>query len=121
MGELKIIGAQRVKALIDVLHGQRNAEISKCVRASRTTVLEKLEESYPGITAATEFVKQVYGSTPYDNNGSPYDKVETELNREYERQCKEIREKYEKKETELWLCETLEQAKAIVYGTPTEN
>lgn len=139
MANLKIIGAARVKALIAMLQTKRDEEI-KAVRATQQsqqvaqllamrevgaeeefvrihTTLETLALLSEEMAAKTGMRYKVNMSV--DSYQAPaYIKYNAALarhkNGDIEKKVAQIKADYATKENLLWLCETLEEAKAIV-------
>ncbi|MFD1453260.1 hypothetical protein [Oceanobacillus sojae] len=138
MSQLKILGAQRVKALTGFLEEQKEAEMA----SARKGILDYDEaqrivnEEY-GISEAYEeyeALKERMGELSAELEDKIGHKVRVELSRTYGTSksteyvdrirrvregnlteiLKEIESKYADKERRLWLCETLEEAKEIV-------
>lgn len=135
MAELKILGAQRVKALQERLEEKKKAEIAE-VQATLPTEddIKKMVDDEFGVTElrqqlakAKEEVSRIeYAinekTSEYEDYYSKRQKSAWYLRRQELKQQKvdsvieAIGAKYKQKSTDLWLCETLEQAKAIVDG-----
>ena len=139
MSSLKIIGAARVKALIVMLNTQRDAEIA-AVRAAQPKADEAQLLAMKEVGAEREFAaaKDVIGelimlsealavktglrykvSMSVDSYQShSYIKYNASLARHkhggIDATIAKIKAEYAAKEQRLWLCETLEEAKAIV-------
>lgn len=139
MSNLKILGAARVKALIAMLHTQRDAEIAK-VRATAMSQSEAKVETFK-ILGATEEYEKVAGLLIELRDASEalglktgirykatlsIDSYQASAYLAYNRTMArlttggidativKIKAEYAAKEQRLWLCETLEEAKAIV-------
>lgn len=139
MANLKIIGAARVKALIAMLQTKRDEEI-KAVRATQVShqkaqVLAirevgaeheyaQLQELIEDLTILSEALVAKTGmryktNLSIDSYQAPaYIKYNKAIQRiqsgDIEAQVAKIKADYAAKENLLWLCETLEEAKAIV-------
>lgn len=120
MGKLSILGAQRVKALQEILEGQKKAELALVAPhyPTRAETLAALEGAFPGITAAHDLVKSVFGEEPSSSyrNVCAHNTTQKSLSNDRQVERTAISEKYDDKARSLWLCETLEEAKDIVYG-----
>ena len=137
MGQLKVLGAQRIKALTEMLNEKRQEEIRE-VEKRRIGMSEALlkiaEQDGLGDTIAElrEISKRYmqlqnelkdYGVEPFNGiSVNPY-RDTTNKNQERARvladagtteEIAEIKARYKRKEQSLWLCETLEEAKEIV-------
>ena len=136
MGKLSILGAHRVKALIDILK-EKQTEEEATLQLPTADDVRRIAEREFGILEMREQLEEmnriahqlakkletVTGFTmnaslslySYRNNVTDFNKRWTELKKELiEQPRKEIKEKYKEKENRLWLCETLEEAKKIV-------
>jgi hypothetical protein len=109
MGKLNVLGAQRVKALIEILKGKMKEELDALPNPYNHQVQEKIKANI-----------NVCGYT-YDEIYSLKEKADklftdalNEIRKESDEQRKQIQNKYKDKENKLWLCETLEEAKEIV-------
>ena len=138
MSNLKILGAQRIKALTLMLEEKEKQKINE-VRKQLPTAKEA-EQIVDEEFGATEIRKQIRiaeqkllelskqlesktGQTKTISNGysynsatwSSYSKRKSEIQKgNLESQIKEIQKEFADKKNLLWLCETLEEAKAIV-------
>lgn len=138
MPQLKILGAQRVKALINMLNEQERQKLAELKKQQPTPEdAQRMADQQFGVTEIREELKKLearieelsselsakigqtvsvkynyrWGSDEYRR----YSKVKDEIERgEYEKKAEEIRKEFKEKEQRLWLCETLEEAKAIV-------
>ncbi|AMQ66715.1 hypothetical protein FDG96_gp56 [Bacillus phage Mgbh1] len=138
MAKLSILGAQRVKALIEILNEKKEEEM-KQVRDSLPSMsevkrladekmgishlsseLELLKGQMEKLSAKLNDAKGVEIRVRIDTNWrhpkyEEYTKVEEEIRRELiDSKLQEVERKYKDKENRLWLCETLEEAKEIV-------
>lgn len=139
MGKLSVLGAQRVKALIEVLNDKEREEIRKLnaqmlsEEGAEKIVREELgaSELYKEIDEIEKRIKEVSAELEaktgyYVSISVGYQSWKNEPYREYTRRLNEVRgngvdkqieqlkKEYRAKEQMLWLCETLEEAKAIV-------
>jgi uncharacterized protein YoxC len=137
MSNFKILGAQRVKALTEMLNGQMAqaiAEIQKeqLKRELAEDIVNKnlgINEQFDEIKALTariselsEIVRLKTGCYYSVNRNSQYTpekvKYDTMVNKAQVGDTKEriakVTADFKRKEQRLWLCETLEEAKAIV-------
>jgi chromosome segregation ATPase len=138
MGKLNVLGAQRVKALIEVLHDKEKEaiaalnELKPSTEEVNTAVyeefgvtgikqeireiknrLEQLSEELESKTGQTVSLSENYSY--YNQNYKRYDKRRKEVrDGEIDKKIVELKQEFRKKEQQLWLCETLEEAKAIV-------
>lgn len=134
MGKLTVLGAARVEALIAMLQDEKKREIKALGVPTRMQVEEqvKLEmdvdvfesemrkhialanEAADAIRARTGFSYKVslnnYGGQNHDFKKRVDELVAAKITGP----TAEIEAKYRRKEQQLWLCETLEEAKAIV-------
>jgi CO dehydrogenase/acetyl-CoA synthase delta subunit len=137
MSNFKILGAQRVKALTEMLNEQMSqaiAEIQKeqIKREIAEDIVNKnlgINEQFDEIKALTariselsEIVRLQTGIYHAVNRNSQYTpekvKYDTMVNKVQLGDTKEriakVTAEFKRKEQRLWLCETLEEAKAIV-------
>jgi len=138
MGKLAILGAQRVKALAEMLKEQRDRKLVELNKQKPTRKeAEKEADKTFGVLELTEEVDKLTEklrdiSAPLENKtgrsiavdyrniyrGSALSKYNDEVNRimdaGVEGDVGVVKEEYRKKEQMLWLCETLEDAKKIV-------
>lgn len=137
MGQLKVLGAQRIKALTEMLDEKKKAEIRE-VEKRRIGISEALikvaeqdglghkimelkevtarakelqEELAPyGIERSATISINQYGI----RNSKVLDRATTLADDGAAEEIAEIKASYKRKEQSLWLCETLEEAKEIV-------
>jgi aldehyde:ferredoxin oxidoreductase len=137
MSNFKILGAQRVKALTEMLKEQESAAISEILKEQLShDNAEKLVNAQLGVQEFVDEIKTLkkrilelsdeiqaktgyYYSVNKNSNYSPTRNKYTELvektkKGDTEKRVTKIKEEFRKKEQRLWLCETLEEAKAIV-------
>lgn len=138
MAELKILGAQRVKALTDVLNAKEKEarqhlsdslpsyDDIKRIVDDEFGLTEKRTEFKAAFDRAKKLLEELNQVTGADysisersgwasRESSAYKQRVNELNTELRIQPLEaLKQDFEAKRTKLWLCETLEQAKAIV-------
>lgn len=138
MAQLNILGAQRVKALIAMLKEKEQQEILTAQRAQVshdeasiivheqmgiTEPIEEIEQMKERIDELNKVFRNTVGMYYTLNKNYSYNSLESSryLNRikeiqqgDTQQQIKEIQRVYKHKEQQLWLCETLEDAKAIV-------
>ena len=139
MSSLKIIGAARVKALIAMLNTQRDSEIAKVkatamsqseakVETMKLLGAEKEYEKVAGLIIELAAASEELGAKTglrYKANlsidsyqASAYLKYNRTMSRlqtgGIDATIAKIKAEYAAKEQRLWLCETLEEAKAIV-------
>jgi hypothetical protein len=137
MSNFKILGAQRVKALTAMLKEQETAAIAEITKGQLS--LEKAQEKVNtdlGVHAYVEEIKALktrlkelsdlvqaktgryfnvsenYSYGPLNNEYN--DRVNKVKKGDTEKRIKEVQAEFRSKEQRLWLCETLEEAKAIV-------
>jgi hypothetical protein len=136
MAELKIIGVKRVEALLAVLDQKEKDAISALVipsmaeikaqvdaefgltelRAKEDALLGQLNETLIALNEATGSSRTITTSESYRNSrrtdyGSRVDALERELRQS---PIDDVKAAFKAKRTQLWLCETLEDAKAVV-------
>jgi hypothetical protein len=138
MSNLKILGAQRVKALIEMLKEKEKEAIAtvKATAPTESAVKAQVDEQLGLTKLRADFEKTVQklrkiSDEIYEKTGQTasirYDHSYGKVYREYERllvaarggseiseKVAAIQKEYRQKEQQLWLCETLEEAKAIV-------
>ncbi|PGA34012.1 hypothetical protein [Bacillus wiedmannii] len=135
MGKLSVLGAQRVKALTEMLNEKLREELSKVDTPSEMELqsmvnkefgIDDLYSEYENhIEQAREAIKKLNDITGKNisisesnygrNNTTDYSKRLSELRQEFiDKPRQQLRDEYKRKEQMLWLCETLEEAKAIV-------
>lgn len=135
MGKLSILGAQRVKALTEILEEKEKqvireldvptlSEIDRMVD-SEFDILELREEFEQTLNKTRELARKLSEITgkqidinqhTYGRSSSTdYVKRKLELTSELkDKKVEEVRQEFKNKRQQLWLCETLEEAKAIV-------
>lgn len=137
MSNFKILGAQRVKALTEMLKEQEATAIA-AVKASGVSsdVAETIVAKELGIEKQLNEISELrerleilnneiepaigrrYSMSSRNNYGTAYDKFNARLREvrdgDSEEKIAAIKSEYKRKEQQLWLCETLEEAKAIV-------
>lgn len=135
MGKLSILGAQRVKALTEILNEKEQAELREIDVPSYEDIVKKVDQEF-GILQQKERlqelvkeanqlgrdIKQITGTdfsvytreySNYSSNG--YSERIDELKKELiVKEQQKVKDKYKTKRQMLWLCETLEEAKEIV-------
>lgn len=148
MGKLNILGAQRVKALIEILQEKKAAEIAEMSASlpTRDKIKKDLELENGVALLRTELdkiivqgnkiaekINDITGEGRYLSQGASYSYKQDNLEKEYRKAIDEVYEgrtkskldeidkKYKKKEQSLWLCESLEEAKEIVGIKETEE
>lgn len=138
MTQLKLLGAQRIKALTAMLEDKRKAEVREVEKSTVNREVAKLkvareygiEDKFIELNALKERVHELNKElSPYGYNfelrtsQSTYQKpladefakaVTKEMFGDRDERIAEINARYKQKEQQLWLCETLEEAKAIV-------
>lgn len=135
MAQLSILGAQRIKALSEMLEVKYKeelkvlqTELSSTVIKSRadesfnlTELREKANDLKDELQMVIDEINLVTGErvsisySHYSSNSStPYQQKVRELSKELTRKTNELRASYDDKKNRLWLCETLEEAKQIV-------
>lgn len=138
MGELKLLGAQRIKALTNMLNEQEQAELnsvkivrpthlSSVIYADDKTGMGDLRMVYDeALKKAQYYAKQMQEATGvrYEIRAQNYGvshTATTDWGLQYNDHQRgnidehyQIKKKYTEKRNALWLCETLEEAKAIV-------
>jgi hypothetical protein len=139
MAELKILGVKRVEALLSVLVEKEKQEKFALPLPSPEEITRMVDVEFgiaddkARVTAlvdeANEIIarlNEVTGSGDYaqishsyrrqrDIDGEAYKKRINELTEQLRKKpLEDISKTYEQKRTQLWMCETLEQAKAIV-------
>lgn len=136
MAELKILGEKRVKALLEVLDAKlrgrkaalnlpteddlkRIADAEFGISDKREEVevlkdrLKSICEELNDVTGEVEYVTTSYSHRR--NAGTTYRQRLDELRKSLQKDPVDTLEReFAEKRTQLWLCETLEQAKAIV-------
>lgn len=135
MGKLSLLGAQRVKALEDILDVKMKAELatveaidpidSKRQALEEFGLLEDYRKAQEHVQAASELLQKVNSITgdgdyatlstsrKYSSR-TPYSKRLHAIENEYKAKKDAIKAEFTRKKQMLWLCETLEEAKAIV-------
>jgi hypothetical protein len=136
MAELRILGARRVEALQEVLEGKKKAAISALVIPSSSEIRAKVDAEYKvtaargkvatlkaQLDAAITDLNAITGEGNHATLATSYRyETKTSYDARYDELVEQLRTKpiaeleaeYNAKKTQLWLCETLEQAKAIV-------
>ncbi|MBS4195371.1 hypothetical protein [Lederbergia citri] len=137
MSNLKILGAQRVKALTAILEKQRDDKIKEARKKALTLetreemarkhfkvngIYSKIMEKKAEIEALSEEYRAKTGyyftvNRNYDYRNPEWDKFNTfanKINDPVDEEIAKIKQEYAEKANSLWLCETLEEAKAIV-------
>jgi len=136
MGKLSVLGAQRVKSLIEILNAKRDKEIhdytsslptkeeiQKTIQIQYEPLIaekkQKCEELVVKLLDTANELKELDGTyyiiNRYVNTNTSI--IHQLINKEFnERQIhiNQIKAAYKYKEQMLWLCETLEEAKQIV-------
>jgi hypothetical protein len=135
MGKLSILGAQRVKALTEILDEKEKqtirgldtptrSEIERMVdiefsinnvQAELNATVEKAKQLAKEINSVTgknnEIEIRNWGRNNLTDYSSRVDELTSELK---DSKVAEVRQFFNSKRQSLWLCETLEEAKAIV-------
>lgn len=135
MGKLSVLGAQRVKALSEILQEKLRVEIGNLDIPTFTDIEKQVDKEFGIDSLSKEFeetlakarklakeMNKVTGanlsiseSNYGRSNNSDYSKRKQELTMELrDKPISEIRAEYKHKEQMLWLCETLEEAKQLV-------
>lgn len=136
MANLKILGAQRIKALTEILNEKEALAIKSLDLPTVAEIKEKVDAEF-GLGGKRESIDKLIAEAnrianemnsvtdakitvilrEQSNYGDPtaYDKRKKELKKELiDDKIAEVRAEFKRKEQSLWLCETLEEAKAIV-------
>lgn len=134
MADLKVLGAQRIKALTEVLNDQKSKAIAalKSTLPTREDVQARVDDEFgieslrvrleileDEVQSIKDEIDAVTGEFTYSTRRSEkaYNKRKVELTADViEKPIKAIEAAYDEKARSLWLCETLEEAKKIVYG-----
>jgi hypothetical protein len=135
MGKLSILGAQRVKALTEILDEKEKqtirdldtptrSEIEKMVdiefgindmQAELKDTIKKAQQLAKEINRVTGKNNEIETRSWSRNNSSDYYNRVNELTAElHGSKVAEVRQFFKSKRQSLWLCKTLEEAKAIV-------
>lgn len=139
MAELKIIGVRRVEALLNVLNTKEKEAIASLVIPSYSDInatvdaefgisdkqarvdelLTEANELLAEINTVTGDGLEVKKSSNYrrqrETDGDAYRKRVKELEEQLRNKpIADVKAAFEAKRTQLWMCETLEDAKAIV-------
>lgn len=137
MGKLSILGAQRVKALTEMIeerekqviaelktHMPKYEELKKQVneefgieeKAKRVNELEfELRNLLSEMQEVTGEKKEVRIQLQYSNTGNTaWSKRYIELQNEQQKAIQSVQREFADKKRKLWLCETLEEAKELV-------
>jgi hypothetical protein len=138
MGELKILGEKRVKALLSVLDAQEKERTSTVKIPSMEDIKLQVDEEFGLVgkraklkvlineaNALCAEINEVTGGGLYittnsnssyvKSTGAEYKSRQSGLTSELqEKPLAAVKAEFAAKRTQLWLCETLEQAKAIV-------
>jgi len=138
MGKLSILGAQRIKALSEMLDEVEIQQTSELRRSQKTSkelkdiideeyglkelrakeeLLElQLREVLHSINHTTGESEYISINTGYSNHKSNtgWKKRYNELQDEQTKDINELKRQFDTKKRSLWLCETLEEAKIIV-------
>ena len=137
MANLKILGAQRVKALTEMLKEQESAVIAEITKEQLTLEkarekvnielgiqghVEEIEEIKIRLKELSDLVQAKTGRYYHVNEDYSYGPLNNEYNDrvnkmkkgDSEKRIESVRAEFKRKEQRLWLCETLEEAKAIV-------
>jgi hypothetical protein len=138
MSNFKILGAQRVKALTEMLKEQEAVAIAEINKGKKTRSqaedivhaelgvkeyfdeikamearIEKLSELIEPKTAYRFSINR--NSRSYGNSYTVYNANVTKvMESDTKKRIAEVQAEFKRKEQRLWLCETLEEAKAIV-------
>jgi hypothetical protein len=137
MSNFKILGAQRVKALTEMLKEQEKAAIAEITKDLLThekaqekvntdlgvqgyveeinalkTRIKELSDLVQAKTGRYFNVSENYAYGPLNNEYN--DRVNKVKKGDSEKRIKQVQAEFRRKEQRLWLCETLEEAKAIV-------
>jgi len=146
LANMNLPGVRRIEALIAVLKQKEKEEIAQVsatlptrgnieavvdvefgiasVREESAALIEKANEALRklnGITNEGKFIKTEYSYRYRDEGKSDYERRVDELLAEKRGNVlEEVKRKYAEKESALWLVESIEQAKAIVYGEQPE-
>jgi hypothetical protein len=137
MSNFKILGAQRVKALTEMLKEQEAAAIAEITKEQLSRenaevvvnedfgvreVVEEIEvlksrllELSGVLSDKTGYYYSVNRNSHYTDKHKKYlSSVSKAQKGDTEKRIKGIQAEFKRKEQRLWLCETLEEAKAIV-------
>lgn len=113
LANMNLPGVRRIEALIAVLKTKEKEEIAKltAILPNFSDIEAMVDEEF-GITEIRVQLKKAVESA-----SAAIDKREKALLKELiETPQNEVRRKYAEKESALWLVESIEEAKAIVYG-----
>lgn len=138
VGKLNILGNKRVEEFIKILKERQSQEIKSLNLPSEKDIIEMVDKEFgiaelrkELVTLEQEFIKRIgfkgnkYGSRlgrlseykPDCWEDSLYAKRVEELTEQLiDKPKKEVEKKYKEKIERLWFCETLEEAKEVVYG-----
>lgn len=140
MGKLNVLGAQRVKALTEILQEKRAQELRDLKLPTETSLIIQVDEEFgfdkkkqafnKALEKARTLLKDLneskgenkvlqvesqYGRYELSSESKAYKQRIQELKNEaIELPKRAVADKYKSKEQQLWLCETLEEAKDIV-------
>jgi hypothetical protein len=137
MANLKILGAQRVKALTEMLKEKEASLIAQILKEqlSHTDAekhvnkdlgvqkfVDEVTDLEKRILELSELIQAKTGAYYSVNRNSSYNPVRSKYNElvekarkgDTEKRIAQIKAEFKSKEQRLWLCETLEEAKAIV-------
>lgn len=120
MGELKILGAQRVKALQKILEGKEKEALNALPKLSDKEASEYADiqligeeniKEYNRLTEQLAPLQKLVNSTRHKTEW--YNKRNEYLKPNNEKRI-EVKKEFDDKKNSLWLCETMEEAKEIV-------
>ncbi|KQL18825.1 hypothetical protein [Cytobacillus solani] len=137
MAQLNLLGAQRVKALTEILKEQEAAAIAEIKKeqlshgkaelivsselgikeyVTEIVAMEKrIEELNEFITPKTGGYYKITHGYNYGNTRSQYNEMLAKAQAAgTDKKIAAVKAEFKRKEQSLWLCETLEEAKAIV-------
>lgn len=131
MSKLTLLGAQRIKALAEMIDDQCALETASATTMTKREAFNQVmsdeelaqydeltkiyQETIDGLNSFTHLTGNLYSSHVSTGRGSS--KAQELINKsitETRGQRNEIKAKHEKRKQLLWLCETLEEAKQIV-------
>lgn len=146
MANMNLPGVRRIEALIAVLKTKEKEEIAalNTTLPTRSQIIEEVdaefgvsvlrEKIHESITAANEayallnevtgeagLVKKDYEYRRRMSSSDYHKRVDELVKLRIDSVIDEVKRKFKEKESDLWLVESIEEAKAIVYGTPVQK
>lgn len=120
MAELKILGAQRVKALQKILDDKMNQALKELPMLTHNALMKEVDGDF----FSEEWLKQydevekeflrLSGELQAVRRSAEHLKIRNKITNDSQKYRDEVKKQFSDKKNKLWLCDTMEEAKAIV-------